>query len=243
MRPKLGVLGVMVLFAWAMKHHYADARADDLRWILTPTTQLVGVLADTTFAWQTGEGYFSRERLFLIEKSCAGVNFMVAAFAMLILGLLHRVRSGASAVQVVAVSLLASFAAAVLVNATRIAVALWLGEHPAALASFNAADVHRVEGIVVYFGGLVLLSALVRRVDRGGVLAGGRPAQTFRRAALPLASYYAVTLGLPVANGAADSVGFVGHALVVLVVPPAVILLWCAVGAVARLERAGRSTG
>ena len=47
----------------------------------------------------------------------------------------------------------------------------------------------------------------------------------FRRAAVPLASYYAVTLALPLANGAAQSSDvFVNHALVVLVVPPILIL-------------------
>ena len=47
----------------------------------------------------------------------------------------------------------------------------------------------------------------------------------FRRAALPLGCYYTVTLLMPLANGAAHSGGaFVHHALVVLVVPPALIL-------------------
>jgi hypothetical protein len=52
----------------------------------------------------------------------------------------------------------------------------------------------------------------------------------FRRAALPLASYYAVTLALPVANGAARADAFLEHALVVLVVPPVTVLLACAAG-------------
>jgi hypothetical protein len=52
--------------------------------------------------------------------------------------------------------------------------------------------------------------------------------RAFRRTALPLASYYAVTLALPLANGAARSGAFVEHALVVLVVPPIVIMLGCA---------------
>jgi len=134
--------------------------------------RLVGVMTRTTFALQPGEGYFSRDRLFLIEKSCAGINFMIAAFGMLMLALLHRVRSRFSAARVLSVSLLASYSAAVLVNAVRIAIAMWLGAHPAALSAFSAADVHRVEGITVYFGGLVLLYELARRLDRGVILAG-----------------------------------------------------------------------
>ena len=172
MKVKIGVMVGTVLIAWSLKRHYAAASADDLWWILSPVARLVGIMTGTSFALQPGEGYFSRDRLFLIEKSCAGINFMIAAFGMLMLALLHRVGSRLSAARVLSVSLLASYSAAVLVNAVRIAIAMWLGAHPAALSSFSAADVHRVEGITVYFGGLVLLYELVRRLDRGVTLGG-----------------------------------------------------------------------
>jgi exosortase K len=161
------LLVAAVLVAWGLKRHYADARADDLRWILSPTARLVGATTGATFVMQPGEGYFSRERMFLIEKSCAGVNFMIAAFVMLVVALAHRARSAASAAQVLGVSLAASYAAAVGVNTLRITVAMWLGAHPAILPGLSAADVHRIEGITVYFVGLVLLYELVQRLDRG----------------------------------------------------------------------------
>jgi exosortase K len=169
MKMKICVMASAGLIAWGLKRHYAAACADDLWWILSPVARLVGVMTRTNFALQPGEGYFSRDRLFLIEKSCAGINFMIAAFGMLTLALVHRVGSSFSAARVLSVSLLASYSAAVLVNAVRIAIAMLLGAHPAALSAFSAADVHRVEGIVVYFGGLVLLHELVRRLDRGGL--------------------------------------------------------------------------
>jgi hypothetical protein len=59
-----------------------------------------------------------------------------------------------------------SYSATVLVNAARIAVAMWLAVHPRVLSTFSAADVHRVQGIIVYFGGLVLVYELVQRLDR-----------------------------------------------------------------------------
>ena len=64
-----------------------------------------------------------------------------------------------------------------------------------------------------------------------------RPAlgHALRRAALPLGWYYAVTLALPLANGATQAgAAFVGHALIVLVVPPILIVLVCAVRVVVR---------
>jgi len=54
--------------------------------------------------------------------------------------------------------------------------------------------------------------------------------QAFRRTALPLASYYAVTIAMPLANGAAQAgAPFVKHAITVLVVPPIAIVLACLV--------------
>jgi len=165
-KRRLVVLAVAVLIAWGLKRHYAAAGADDLGWILRPTARVVSLMTGSSFALQPGEGYFSRERLFLIEKSCAGVNFMIAAFGMLTFALLHRAGSGVSVVRLLGVTLFASYGAAVLVNATRIAVAMWLAAHPVLLSTFSAAEVHRVEGIVVYFGGLFLLYEVARRLDR-----------------------------------------------------------------------------
>ena len=51
--------------------------------------------------------------------------------------------------------------------------------------------------------------------------------RVFRRAGTPLAFYYAITLALPLANGAGGA-AFLEHALVVLAIPPALILVFCA---------------
>ena len=66
-------------------------------------------------------------------------------------------------------------------------------------------------------------------------------ALAFRRTALPLAAYYAVTLALPLVNGAARfDGGFIEHALAVLIVPPAIILLGCAFFARTNHEPTGK---
>jgi exosortase K len=163
---KLCVLIVVMLVVFGLKRHYADARADALWWILQPTAGLVAVVSGATFTVAPGEGYISHDRLFLIEKSCAGVNFMIAAFAMVVFALLRRVRSGTAGIAVLGVGLAASYGAAVLVNTVRITVAMWLAAHPAPVSTFTPADLHRIEGIAVYFVGLVLLYELVRRLEQ-----------------------------------------------------------------------------
>jgi hypothetical protein len=60
-------------------------------------------------------------------------------------------------------------------------------------------------------------------------------ARGFRRAALPLVCYYAITLGLPLINGAGKAgPRFLNHAFVVLVVPIVLVALVSAVCAMAR---------
>ena len=62
-----------------------------------------------------------------------------------------------------------------------------------------------------------------------------RARDAFRHLALPLAAYYGITLAVPLVNGAWRSGGaFAEHAIVVLLVPPIVIVLACAVGTRAR---------
>ena len=166
MTTRLLVLVSATFVGWALKRHYADAGADDLLWILTPTAWLVAVVSGVTFELQPGEGYLSREHLFLIEKSCAGVNFMIAAFVMLVFARLQDARALRAVPRVLAISLMAAYAAAVIANAVRIVVAMWLAAHQAALPALSPSDVHRIEGIVVYFGGLVALFELSQRLNR-----------------------------------------------------------------------------
>jgi len=216
-KTKLVVLALVALVSYGLKRHYADASTDTLSWMLTPTARLVSLVTGVAFTAVPGEGYFSAERMFLIEKACAGVNFMIAAFAMVAIALLHRARTLRGSATMIVTSLATSYIAAVIVNTLRIVIALWLAAHPFESSSLTPADIHRLEGIAVYFGGLWALYVVVRWVD------GGRPAFRY---ALPLGCYYVVTLAVPLANGATlASDTFLPHAFVVLLVPPVLILL------------------
>lgn len=165
MKAQIAMLSVAALMMWGLKRHYADAPVDQLRWILRPTATVVTGLTGARFEAQPGEGYISRQRCFLIEKACAGINFMIAAFGMVVWVVRRRVESWRTAAGFIAVSLAASYAATVGVNAVRIAVAVWLIANPFEASWMTAAQLHRTEGIAFYFGGLVLLHELARRFD------------------------------------------------------------------------------
>jgi exosortase K len=156
------VLAAIAVLMFLLKHHYSTAAAEDLRWILWPTSGVVGWLSGAAFEFERGAGYLSRERLFLIEKSCAGVNFMIAALGLIGFGLSRHARGWRRAVSIVACSLALGYVAAVLVNAARILVALRLASAGLASGWWTAERIHRLEGIAVYFAGLLLLDLVAR---------------------------------------------------------------------------------
>jgi exosortase K len=216
----LAFAALVAVVIWRLKRYYADAGVDDLRWILDPTTRVVTAVTGARFEWEAGQGYFSRERLFVIAKVCAGVNFLIAAFGMTAWMLARRVASLASLAAVLAVSLLTAYSAAVVVNAARISFALWLAARSDEHAWMTVAQAHRVEGIAFYFAGLVVLYAFLTRFER-------------RSVAAPLVWYYAITIVIPLLNGAAASgLPFVEHTLFVLIVP----LLFIALAALCMLS-------
>jgi exosortase K len=160
------VLALMALVLFALKRHYSTAEVEDLRWILGPTSTLVASLSGSTFEFERGAGYLSRELFFVIEKSCAGVNFMIAASGLTGF-VLSRDRGGARpGAWVVGQSLVLGYAAAVLVNTIRILIAIRLASVKIAAGWWTAPRIHRLEGIAVYFGGLLLLNLVARGLAR-----------------------------------------------------------------------------
>ncbi|MBI1762099.1 MAG: exosortase K [Acidobacteria bacterium] len=202
---------------YALKRYYSSASADQLRWILAPTTALVELVSGVSFEFEAHAGYLSRERGFLIANSCAGVNFLLTAFLLLAFGRLLRNGARALAWHFIPAAALVAYLVTLLANATRIAIALQL-QHAASglggLGGLNPAQVHRFEGIVIYFGFLLGLFVVSEKMAVGNV------SSSSWLLFLPLFVYYATMLGIPLATGAYRREGaFWEHSLTVLLLP------------------------
>jgi exosortase K len=212
-------------FAYAAKAWYAGADADALAWILGPTAWLVEAFSGHVFEAERGMGYLSRELAFLIAPVCAGVNYFVIAFTTLALGFAPRRSAAAPQVGWLLGAAALAFAAMLVVNATRITLAL--GLQGASLPGWlSAEEAHRLLGVLVYLGALLVLvvgvSRLVaRRPDAGAV------------AWLACGLYLAVTIGVPWLGGAGGEPGFGDHARSVAAATLAMALLLATVVAAA----------
>src|SRR5262249_20153093 len=159
----------------------------------------------------------SGDHTFLIAASCAGVNFLITAFLMLSLGTWWRNQPEEFRWSSVPVTLGCAYVATVLVNAIRISTALQLRGMSAG-GWMTPNQMHRFEGIFIYFGFLMLLFVVSERVAYRrrpfGIIAGRalhpwRGSSNYhdlfgsiRQLSFPLLIYYATTLALPLLNGA-----------------------------------------
>jgi exosortase K len=207
-------LFVVVLCALALKVHYSLASPDQLRWILSPTTWLVEFLSGRSFSFESHAGYMNSDRTFLIAASCAGVNFMIAAFLMLTLRVLVAERNRPISWRFVPVAVAMAYASTIIANTVRICIALEMQRDSFHLQLFDRNELHRLEGIVVYFAFLlVLFLATESRTNAGFV-------KRLRQLCFPLGVYYATTLLLPLMNGAFKrGTEFWEHSVFVMLVP------------------------
>jgi hypothetical protein len=113
-------------------------------------------------------------------------------------------------------------------NTVRITTALQLRTMRIENGLLSPSQLHRFEGIFIYFGFLLLLYVVSDRLSykaraitdeaRGAAAQPRRPA-TIQRCIFPLLIYYGTTLGIPFLNGAFRLADFWEHTLWVLLIP------------------------
>jgi exosortase K len=230
-------LAVILLCALALKHFYSTASVNELRWILAPTTFLVELTSGVTFNFESHAGYMSSDRTFLIATSCAGINFLIAALLMLSLARLWRANLSW---RFIPCALVLAYLATIVANTVRISTSLQLQQTPLEIGSLSSNQIHRLQGILVYFGFLLLLFLVTERISRPdrrlaehhqshsiSSLTSNKGTGLLRRFIFPLLVYYATTLGMPLGNALYTrdlDAAFVEHSTFVLFAPLLLIL-------------------
>jgi len=201
-------LAIVTLCAFALKQYYSTATANELRWILAPTAFIVELLSGRSFQFESYTGYMSSDHTFVIAVPCAGVNFLIMAFVMLALRRLWQQRFEGVSWHFLPISMATAYVTTVIANAIRICVALEIQRRSFEVSGLSANQLHRVEGIVVYFGFLMLLFLVMER----------------RLMWFPVIIYYVMTLGVPLVNGAFHRADFWEHFGFVMVMPLIIVV-------------------
>jgi exosortase K len=162
-RPRLAGIALAVAVVVVGKHYFRAASAEDLRWLLAPTARCVSVLTGAHFVHEAGLGWVDRDIGFVIAPVCAGLHFMLAAILALAIGWSSGMRSWGAMAKRLAVAVAVAYAATIIVNTLRIAIAIELHAH-----DLGGGELHRMEGVIVYLGGLCALYAAAKHVDATG---------------------------------------------------------------------------
>ena len=218
-------LVVVVLCAAAVKLYYSTAGVNQLRWILAPTTFVVELVTGSQFEFESHAGYINGERSFVIAASCAGVNFLITSFLMLSLRKLWGGRARDTAWRFLPCAALCAYLATLGANTARISTALRPHGTPLVTGWLSPDQLHRFEGVFIYFGFLLLLFMVSEKMSSENASSPKNASGLFRMPFCPLLFYYATTLGIPRANGAyRQGADFWEHSLFVLLTPLLLIL-------------------
>jgi exosortase/archaeosortase family protein len=156
----------------------------------------------------------SSDHSFLIAASCAGVNFMIASFLMLSLRKLISNRSQSVSWWFIPKVAAICYFTTLVANTVRICIALEMQKGLRQIDQLNFNQMHRLEGVLVYFAFLLMLFLITETAHSKSL-----PVRV-RQLCFPLSIYYVTTLLLPFLNGAFRySRAFWEHSVFVLVVP------------------------
>jgi exosortase K len=213
-----------IIIAFGLKYHYSQASVDHLNWILAPTVELVEQLSGITFEHEAYTGFISKTHRIIIAKSCAGVNFLIIAFCMLIFSRVRLAKPVGAKIILFIKSIITAYFLAIIVNTLRIILAIYLFNADIYGGWLTREMLHRIEGTAIYFIFLCFLYfVLVPRQSTKD----GKP--TARRAIkAPLTWYLLMTLFIPLVRLSfrGNLSGFFQHSLVVIAVLMVILLFF-----------------
>ena len=143
---------LVLLLALAFKAGYSAAAAEQLQWLLRPLAGLLNATGLFNFMPVAGGEWLDAGHDLIIVKACSGGNFLIAAW----LGWLWRGRTRPFGPMLALGAFAAAWLTTLLANAARIVLIGYGQDDLAQLTGLSDADSHRLIGIGVYFGALLL---------------------------------------------------------------------------------------
>ena len=190
------LIALMLMFL--LKRHYSMASADELRWILQPVGWLVNGWDRLPYAWESGIGLVRADQRITIAPACAGVNFLIMAYGLMVFAFLHHQRTLVRRAAWLAGAFVAAYAVSIMTNAARIVLAITLYDADVDWGALTPERMHTIAGIAVYSGALGLYYAVLQRI----ITAEGRTSWPLRGFWLPWIWYVTGAVAVPVAHRA-----------------------------------------
>jgi exosortase K len=193
--------------AVGFKYHYSVASAEGLLWMLSPVACLVGFFSGIQFQWELYTGFVSLSHGIRIAPACAGINFMIICFSALFFPLVHRLPGRAVKLSWLWLSFVVAYLATLITNTVRILISIQLYGASIYGEWITPERVHRLAGTVIFLVVLFIVYLTAERLTNSSPASEQLTKENTRRFSpavliAPLSCYVAVTVVVPLLNGA-----------------------------------------
>ncbi|MCD7900696.1 MAG: exosortase K [Bacteroides sp.] len=152
-----------VLFV-LLKLFYRTAETDNLFFLLKPVASLVALFSNADYNYNPGDGFFYEKMNIIIDKSCSGFNFGCLCFLLLCFSAFRYITNKKKRYFIMPVVLVVAYVATILVNTSRILLAVFVNKCISFWNVTSPAWLHLGEGVFVYLFSLILIYLLAEFV-------------------------------------------------------------------------------
>jgi len=202
----LYLLGLII--AYGLKYHYSVADAEALDWMLSPLARISGFVSGIQFDRELRAGYVNLCYGIRIAPACAGINFMIICFTTLLFPFVHRLQGLAAKLSWLCASIAAAYLATLLTNTLRILISIKLYGASVHGAGITPEMLHRLAGTIIFLIALITIYLVAEEVTTSRLASGSllidrkNSLRSHGTLLIPVICYLAVTVVIPLLNGA-----------------------------------------
>lgn len=150
----------VVLVVVLLKLGFASVKDDGPALLLSPLAAVIELFTGTKATFHPGTGYYYDQINIIISKSCSGFNFICLSFLLLCFLSLKHITNERKRILVIPVVLTISYAIALIVNTSRILVAVFVNTQITSFSHTPPAWLHVAEGTFIYLFFLIVIYLL-----------------------------------------------------------------------------------
>lgn len=145
---------ITILIIIIIKLFYNIADINSFLFILNPVVFIINIFGGTYFYFEESIGFYDLNENIIIGKSCAGINFLLILFSMLVFTFIHKFKRMKNKYILFVLFLILSYIITIFANSSRIIVSMLFLNLD--LFYTHKEIIHKSIGVICYFSYLLV---------------------------------------------------------------------------------------
>ena len=154
---------LMIVFFVILKLAYTLVETNHLTFLLSPTSQLIEFVSGFQSVYVNNKGYHFQQLNIVIDKSCAGFNFLILNFLMLSFLSLKYFKKRKNKIIAILISLIGAYIFTILINSFRINAAIIFEDRISSFVNLKRDIIHQSIGIIINLTFLILIYLITEK--------------------------------------------------------------------------------